>query len=91
MTPDVDPGVISRYDISMGDLLIRNVPRRTLDALKARAQRRGRSVQAEALELLEQAEQPAGAALVEWLKANRTPGVDVQAALRALREDRDSR
>jgi len=75
----------------MGDILIRNVPTRTLDALRTRARRRGRSVQAEALELLEQATQPVGAALVDWLAERRVPGVEVRAAITAIREARDAR
>ncbi len=75
----------------MSDLLIRNVPAATLEALKARAQRRGRSVQAEALELLDQVRLPAGTMLVDWLRKHRTGRVDAQAAIAAIREARDER
>ena len=74
----------------MGDLLIRNVPATTLDALKLRAQRGGRSVQAEALELLSKAAEPAGAVLADWLETNAQPmRIDINAIVNAIREDRD--
>lgn len=76
----------------MGDLLIRNVPKRTLDSLKAAAKRHHRSVQAEVLEVLERATVPAGTALLEWLEQTREPRVrDSSAGIRAIREARDER
>jgi plasmid stability protein len=74
----------------MGDLLIRNVPATTLEALKVRARRGGRSVQAEALELLSKATEPAGAVLADWLEANAHPmSIDINAIVDSIREDRD--
>jgi plasmid stability protein len=78
----------------MADLLIRNVPADTLAAIKERAKRRGRSMQAEALETLKLGAQPTGPGLVAWLKTIRPPNAtqaDVDAATAAIREDRDTR
>ena len=76
----------------MGDLLIRNVPKKTIDSLKARAKQHHRSLQAEALEVLEQATVPAGTAIVEWLKTIRKPtGVPIETVVQMIREDRDTR
>lgn len=76
----------------MPDLLIRNVPTATLAALKERARGRNRSVQAEALELIERAVEPtAGAGLIAWAKTIRDPAIDIEAAQKALREARDER
>ncbi len=72
-------------------MLIRNVPLRTLDALKARARRRGRSVQAEALELLERGVEPAGAALVGWIAERRPERADAAAGIAAIRQARSER
>jgi plasmid stability protein len=44
----------------MPSLTIRNLPEETHRALKARAQRHGRSTEAEVREILKQAAQPAG-------------------------------
>lgn len=78
----------------MTDLLIRNVPAQTLDAIKARAKEHHRSVQAEALETLKRGAQPTGVGLVAWLKtvrpANATEA-DLASAIASIREDRDSR
>jgi plasmid stability protein len=78
----------------MADLLIRNVPAQTLDAIKERAKRHGRSVQAEALEALTVGAQPTGVGLVAWLKTVRPSNAtqaDVDAFTASIREDRDSR
>jgi plasmid stability protein len=81
----------------MADLLIRNVPAQTLAAIKERAKRRGRSVQAEALATLELGAQPTGVGLVAWLKTVRPKAaaaeIDaaVAAATAAIRADRDER
>lgn len=75
----------------MGDLLIRNVPKKTLDGLKARARRHGRSVQAEALDLLERSSEPAGASMLEWLSRVREPGMRAASGVKAIREMRDER
>jgi plasmid stability protein len=78
----------------MADLLIRNVPADTLAAIKERAKRRGRSVQAEALETLKLGAQPTGLGLVAWLKTIRPPDAteaDVDAGIAAIRQDRDTR
>jgi len=84
--------MISYDDIIVGNLLIRNVPKRTLDSLKAAAKRHHRSVQAEVLEILNRSSVPAGTAMVEWLNATREPGIrDSKAGMRAIREARDER
>jgi plasmid stability protein len=78
----------------MTDLLIRNVPAQTLEAIKERAKQHGRSVQAEALEALKIGAQPTGIGLVAWLKTIRPPNVsqaDIDAFTASIREDRDSR
>jgi plasmid stability protein len=71
--------------------LIRNVPKKTLDSLKAAAKLHKRSVQAEVLDVLGRAAIPAGTALLEWLKTVREPGIDVAAGIASIRQDRDER
>jgi len=76
----------------MGDLLLRNVPPKTLDALKARARSQKRSVQAEALELLERGvATTVGASVLAWAQTVRDPDVDFEPAVRFVREMRDER
>jgi hypothetical protein len=75
----------------MADLLIRNVPVQTLSALKERARRRGRSLQAEALEALQLGAQPAGRGLVAWMQPLRPANGDPDAGTAAIREARDQR
>ena len=78
----------------MSDLLVRNVPNTLMARLKAQAERNGRSVQKEALAVLEAGTQ---LTMAEWLeRADRTreasrswgPMVDSTAL---IREDRDTR
>ena len=76
----------------MTDLLIRNVPGRTLAALKARAKRNGHSVAAEALSILEAGARFNGddfADEIVRLRASGKVSFDVSALLDALREDRE--
>lgn len=76
----------------VADLLLRNVSPKTLDALKARARERNRSVQAEALELLERSvDTTLGSSLLAWVKTIRDPDVDPNIALRFIREMRAER
>jgi plasmid stability protein len=76
----------------MGDLLIRNVPKKTLDSLKAAAKRHQRSLQAEALDVLQRANLSAGAALAGWLAETREDReVDSAAGIAAIRQARDER
>ena len=75
----------------VADLLIRNVPVQTLATLKERAKRRGRSVQAEALEALTIGARPAGRDLVAWLKTVRPIGAKPELGTAAIREARDER
>ena len=82
----------------MPDLLIRNIRAETLDALKLRAKENGRSLQAEALGLLERSVKPNGAEFVAWLETVRPKGVDPKilkassdAAAAAIRQARDER
>ena len=76
----------------MADILIRNVPARTVERLKQRAKLRGRSLQAEALAAL-QADEPysGNAFLAELARIREQHDIrfDLSAALDALREDRD--
>jgi plasmid stability protein len=75
----------------MPDLLIRNVPARAVAALKRRAKRHGRSLQREALAIVESAARATGDDLADELERMRASGVlalDAEAALAALREDR---
>ncbi len=73
------------------DLLIRNVPAHILDALRARARERGRSVQAEALDALQHGVKPRGQSLLEWLRTVGNPDIDVEAGLNVIRGMRDER
>ncbi len=84
--------MISLYDIGMGDLLIRNVSTGTLAALKDLARENERSVQAEALELIERAvAATAGNLLLKWAKTVRRSNIDLETAAKLLRESRDER
>lgn len=75
----------------MGDLLIRNVPQRTLESLKARARSHERSLQAEVMNILEQAAIPAGDRMIAWLQTVEKPGLKSEPGIDAIREDRDTR
>lgn len=78
----------------MPDLLIRNVPDRVMERLKQQAARNERSVQREALDILEAGTQPT---MAEWMERTKA----FQDRLRAegfvgdstplIREDRDTR
>lgn len=83
--------VLSQYDSTMGDLLIRNVPKRTIDSLKARARRHGRSLQAEVLSLLQQVDIPDGDRMIEWLNSVRQPGLSARPGIDAIRKAREER
>ena len=77
--------------ISMADILIRKVPEQTKEKLRRRAERRGRSLEAdlrEALErlALEEAESPDDAEpFGTWLVSISRPGVDLDEVLETLR------
>jgi plasmid stability protein len=79
----------------VGDLLIRDVPPKTLAALKARAKVHGRSLQVEALEALERGAKPTGEEFVARLQTIRAQNagvpIDIEAGIRAIREARDGR
>lgn len=76
----------------MADLLLRNVPPKTFDALKERARIRKRSMQAEALDALERGvEMTVGASLIAWAKTIDAEKVDFEPAVRFIREMRDER
>ncbi len=83
--------MISHYDIKMADLLIRNVPVKILAVLKARARRHHRSLQAEALDTLQQSAHPGGAGLVGWLADVRPTGAEERPGVNAIRQARDER
>ena len=75
----------------MPSILIRNVPAETIARLKRRAQRHGRSLQAEALAALQVQERYSGNALADEIARLRNEGklnFNVKAALEALYEDR---
>ena len=83
-----------RYRPHMGQLLVRNVPEEAITALKRQAARNGRSMEAEARELLKElaASQPKP----DWLaEADRlremTKGRGGPPSWILIREDRDSR
>jgi len=77
----------------MTDLLIRNVPPETVDALKRRAKRNRRSAQSEALELLERAareETSAERLAVAIAEARRqSEGKDFPDAAELIRQGRE--
>ncbi|MBV8067331.1 MAG: Arc family DNA-binding protein [Candidatus Eremiobacteraeota bacterium] len=75
----------------MGDLLIRGVSKRTVDGLKARARRHGRSMQAEIVDILERSSAPAGDSLAAWLAKARAPGLHAASGIAAIRRARDER
>jgi len=75
----------------MSDLLIRNVPAKTLAALRTRAKSNGSSVQSEALAALEAGTRNSGDTLIDDVRKLRAEGklsFDLRAALEALRTDR---
>ena len=78
----------------MADLLVRNVPPALMERLKAQAQRNDRSVQKEALAILEAGAKPT---MAEWVEeatrlreALLADGYDGDSTT-MIREDRDSR
>jgi len=76
----------------MADLLLRNIPAKTLDSLKARARNTKRSVQAEALELLERGvDTTLGSSVLAWARTVRDPAVDFEPVVRFVRQTRDER
>lgn len=78
----------------MADLLVRNVPPSVMERLKAQAQRNGRSVQKEALAVLESGTQ---LTMKEWLEEAAKLRAEIAASgysgdsTAMIREDRDSR
>jgi len=84
--------MISSYDISVADLLLRNVPPKTLDALRVRARARRRSVAAEALEVLEAGvDMTVGETVLAWAKTVRDSQIDFGPTIAFVRETRDER
>lgn len=75
----------------MADLVISNVPARTLAALEDRAKLHGRSVEAEAYAILMSAARPTGRELVAWLKTIRPAIGDPDAGIGEIRASRDER
>jgi plasmid stability protein len=75
----------------MADILIRKIDETTKDLLRRRAERRGKSLEADLRETLEkiardEAETPDDSELFgSWLVAISRPGVDLDEALDALR------
>lgn len=78
----------------MPDLLIRDVPSQVIDRLKAQATRNGRSMQKEALTVLERGTQLTMAEWLEQADALREKSKDwgwAGDSTALIREDRDSR
>jgi plasmid stability protein len=75
----------------MGDLLIRGVSKRTVEGLKVRARRHGRSMQAEIIDILDRSSMPAGDALAAWLAKTREPSLRGARGIAAIRRARDER
>jgi plasmid stability protein len=73
------------------DIVIRNVPADTLEALRARAREHGRTIAAEALEILRVGVEPAGPSMLRWLRSVADSAIDPAAALAAIRAARDER
>lgn len=75
----------------MPDILIRGLDERTIERLKARAKRHGRSLQSEARQILKQAsgysEEEAVDLMRQWQK--RLAGRNLPDAADLIREDRD--
>jgi len=86
--------VVLRSRETMADLLVRNVPPTLMERLKAQAQRNGRSVQKEALAVLEGGTKPT---MDEWLEEAAKLRAELEASgytgdsTAMIREDRDSR
>jgi len=78
----------------MADLLVRNVPASVMERLKAQAQRNDRSVQKEAIAILEAGTKPT---MAEWLERAAAHREQLRAdgytgdSTAMIREDRDSR
>ncbi|MGB4581893.1 MAG: hypothetical protein WBI91_08530 [Coriobacteriia bacterium] len=78
----------------MADLLVRNVPASVMERLKAQAQRNGRSVQKEALAILDGGTQ---LTMEEWLEQAAAHREQLRAdgytgdSTAMIREDRDTR
>jgi hypothetical protein len=73
----------------MGDILIRGLPRHTIERLKARAKRNGRSLQAEARLLLEQSAGARDVAEILDRWDEQFAGRSLCPTADMLREDRD--
>jgi plasmid stability protein len=77
----------------MADILIRKVSEETKERLRRRAERRGKSLEADLRETLEriakeEAKSDDDAPLGTWLFENSRPGVDLDKTLRAIRKSR---
>jgi plasmid stability protein len=76
----------------MAQVIIRNLDPRTVEALKARAKRNGRSLEAELREVLTRSvARDARQEFLEWVDQHRLPGgpdVDVVALVHQGREER---
>ena len=82
-----------RYHRRMGQLLVRNLPDELVTALKQRAARHGRSVEAEHRALLQETLNPQGMTWAERADQLRvtTRGRSIVPSWVLIREDRDSR
>ena len=81
-----------RYHDGMGQLLVRNVSDAGIDALKRRAARHGRSMEAELRTMVDDLAQPKLSDFVAEARrlAAETEGRGGLTAVEILREDRDS-
>lgn len=81
------------YHYRMAQLLVRDIPRDIVEALKRRAAQHGRSAEAEHRAILQEALHPARAAFRQRVKALRdqTRGRIEGDSADLIREDRDSR
>jgi hypothetical protein len=76
----------------MAQVIIRNLDPETVEALKARAKRNGRSLEAELRDVLTQsARVTANEEFLEWVERNRLPGVAGLDVVELIREGREER
>ena len=86
MTANGQPDIINA--IAMTDILVRNLSKQAARRLKERAARNKRSMQAEALAIIEAGIAPAGADLAAWLCSRPREPLDLDAAATAIAEAR---
>jgi hypothetical protein len=76
----------------MAQVIIRNLDPETVEALRSRAKRNGRSLEAELRDVLTQSARiTANEAFLEWVERNRLPGVAGLDVVELIREGREER